>query len=61
MKWVPDSIDGYLNFYSTSGDGRVAIWTIIKTSITFAEAINVPFCRRLENFGILNIKKVFKG
>ena len=61
MKWADDSIEGYLNFYSASGDGRVTNWTIIKTALTFADAMNVPFCRRLENFNQANSKNTFKG
>lgn len=33
VKWAPDNLDGYLNFYSVSGDGRVTNWTIVKTAL----------------------------
>ena len=26
VKWSKDNLDGYLNFYSVSGDGRVTNW-----------------------------------
>ena len=32
IKWQKDDLDGNLNFYSVSSDGRVAAWTIIKVS-----------------------------
>ena len=30
VKWAPDNDDGYLNFHSISGDGRVSNWTLVK-------------------------------
>ena len=33
VKWGPDDLDNYLNFYSVSGDGRVTNWTLVKTAI----------------------------
>ena len=30
VKWAPDNDDGYLNFHSVSGDGRVSNWTLVK-------------------------------
>ena len=33
VKWVSDNLDGYLNFYSISGDGRVTNWTIVKVVV----------------------------
>ena len=33
VKWVADNLDGYLNFYSVAGDGRVTNWTIVKVTI----------------------------
>ena len=32
MKWAPDNDDGYLNFHSISGDGRVSNWTLVKVN-----------------------------
>ena len=32
LRWVQDNLDGYLNFYSVAGDGRVTNWTIVKVS-----------------------------
>ena len=28
-----DNLDGYLNFYSVAGDGRVTNWTIVKVIV----------------------------
>ena len=30
VKWVQDNLDGYLNFYSIAGDGRITNWTLVK-------------------------------
>ena len=30
VRWVKDNLDGYLNFYSIAGDGRITNWTIVK-------------------------------
>ena len=32
VKWAPDNDDGYLNFHSISGDGRVSNWTLVKVN-----------------------------
>ena len=32
VRWAPDNDDGYLNFHSTSGDGRVSNWILVKVS-----------------------------
>ena len=50
VKWDKDNLDGYLNFYSISGDGRVSNWTIVKTSLWFTDALNITFSRQLTNF-----------
>ena len=30
VRWQKDDLDGNLNFYSISSDGRVVCWTIVK-------------------------------
>jgi len=50
VKWGKDDIDGYLNFYSISGDGRVSNWTIVKTAMWHTDVLNIGFERRLKNF-----------
>ena len=59
MKWGKDDIDGYLNFYSISGDGRVSNWTIVKTAMWHTDVLNIGFERRLKNFE--NQGNLFKG
>ena len=49
VKWVKDDIDGYLNFYSISGDGRVLNWTIVKTSMWATDILSITFAKHLEN------------
>ncbi len=61
VKWVKDNIDGYLNFYSVSGDGRVTEWTIVKGSLLFTDALNIPFTRQLTNFYDVATVNVLKG
>nr|XP_040567096.1 dynein intermediate chain 1, axonemal-like isoform X1 [Lepeophtheirus salmonis] len=50
VKWAKDNLDGYLNFYSISGDGRVTNWTMVKTALWFTDLLKIPFTRQLENF-----------
>ena len=59
VKWGKDDIDGYLNFYSISGDGRVSNWTIVKTAMWHTDVLNIGFERRLKNFE--NQGNLFKG
>ena len=33
VRGVSDNLDGYLNFYSVAGDGRVTNWTIVKVIV----------------------------
>ena len=33
VKWAPDNDDGYLNFHSVSGDGRVCNWTLVRVHL----------------------------
>ena len=43
-------MDGYLNFYSVSGDGRVTNWTIVKTALWYSDIMLITFSKNLENF-----------
>ena len=43
-------MDGYLNFYSVSGDGRVTNWTIVKTALWYTDTLNITFSKTLHNF-----------
>jgi dynein intermediate chain 1 len=49
IKWAKDNLDGYLNFYSISGDGRVTNWTIVKTSLWFKDEFKVFITKTLSN------------
>ena len=49
MKWVPDNLDNYLNFYSISGDGRVTNWTLIKCGLWYNDKLIINFDKVLEN------------
>ena len=51
VKWAPDNLDGYLNFYSVSGDGRVSNWTIVKTALWTNDTLVINFCKTLSNLG----------
>ena len=61
VKWATDTVEGYLNFYSASGDGKVINWTIVKTSLISATMMNIPFCEKLENFNRTEAQKKWKG
>ena len=50
VKWAEDNLDGYLNFYSVSGDGRVTNWTIVKTALWYSDIMLITFSKNLENF-----------
>ena len=51
VKWVKDNLDGYLNFFSVSGDGRVTNWTIVKTVLWYTDQLVLNFEKTLLNFG----------
>lgn len=41
VKWQKDDLDGNLNFYSISSDGRVVSWTIIKSELHYTDIIEL--------------------
>jgi len=41
VKWQKDDLDGNLNFYSVSSDGRVVSWTIIKSELHYTDVIEL--------------------
>lgn len=51
VKWVRDNLEGYLNFYSVSGDGRVTSWTIVKTCLWHTDELVITFAKELTNYG----------
>ncbi len=61
IKWAKDNLDGYLNFYSVSGDGRVTNWTIVKTALWFNDTLNIQFSKNLANFSVTDSKCVLRG
>ena len=61
MKWAKDNLDGYLNFYSISGDGRVSNWTIVKMALWFTDALNITFSRQLNNFPDTDTRHFLRG
>ena len=61
VKWAKDNLDGYLNFYSVSGDGRVTNWTIVKTSLWHTDIMKIAFSKHLENFSEEIIRESLRG
>ena len=51
VKWAPDNLDGYLNFYSVSADGRVTNWTLVKTGLWYNDLLYITFNKTLKNIG----------
>ena len=47
VKWQNDDLDGNLNFFSISADGRVVQWVIVKVSICLPQ--------NLEDFGFIEV------
>ena len=41
--WADDNLDGYLNFYSCSSDGRVTNWTIMESNMLATHVVLLPF------------------
>ena len=61
VKWIKDNLDGYLNFFSVSGDGRVTNWTIVKTALWYTDTLNINFSKSLHNFSEEDTKTILKG
>ena len=61
VKWAKDNLDGYLNFYSVSGDGRVTNWTIVKTALWCTDVLSITFSKLLVNFPEKEKHKSIKG
>ena len=61
VKWAADNLDGYLNFYSVSGDGRVSNWTIVKTSLWTNDTLQISFCKTLNNLGEESVSDLLMG
>ena len=61
VKWAPDNLDGYLNFYSVSGDGRVSNWTIVKTALWTNDTLVINFCKTLNNLGEESVSNLLMG
>jgi dynein intermediate chain 1 len=49
VRWAPDNDDGYLNFHSISGDGRVSNWTLVKAALWCTNKLELSFSRPLRN------------
>ena len=49
VMWANDNLDGYLNFNSISGDGRITNWTIVKSSLWFKDELQLYFKKQLKN------------
>ena len=49
VKWAPDDLDNYLNFYSISADGKVINWTIVKSFLWRNEKFLLNFDKPLHN------------
>jgi dynein intermediate chain 1 len=47
VRWGPDNLDGYLNFFSISGDGRVSNWTLVKTALWCTDKLQLEYRRPL--------------
>ena len=61
VKWAPDNLDGYLNFYSVSADGRVTNWTLVKTALWCNDSLFITFNKALTNIGEDSISHSISG
>merc|ERR1712004_345405 len=57
VKWVRDNLDGYLNFYSVSGDGRVTNWTLVKNCLWHSDQLTISFAKQLTNLAEAELGK----
>ena len=49
VRWAPDTLEGYLTFFSVSADGMVTQWTLVKTNMTASNILSINFSRTLLN------------
>ena len=49
VRWAPDDIDNYLNFYSISADGKIINWTLVKSFLWRNEKFLLSFDKKLHN------------
>ncbi|CAF0743555.1 unnamed protein product [Brachionus calyciflorus] len=49
VKWQKDDIDGNMNFFSVSSDGRVVCWTLAKSELLFTDVVTLSLDNTLEN------------
>ena len=61
FRWAPDDLDGYLNFYSISGDGRVINWTMVKCDMKLTEKLCIKYEKRLHNIPPFIISQGLQG
>jgi len=41
VKWQKDDLDGNMNFFSVSSDGRVVCWTVSKSELLFTDVVTL--------------------
>jgi dynein intermediate chain 1 len=41
VKWQKDDLDGNMNFFSVSSDGRVVCWTIVKSELVHTDIVSL--------------------
>ncbi|CAF1585827.1 unnamed protein product [Rotaria magnacalcarata] len=41
VRWQKDDLDGNLNFYSISSDGRIVCWTLVKSDLMFTDVVQL--------------------
>jgi dynein intermediate chain 1, axonemal len=41
VKWQKDDLDGNMNFFSVSSDGRVVMWTITKLELLYTDIVTL--------------------
>ena len=51
VSWSGDDLDGHLNFLSTSADGTVKLWTVVRTFLRQTELFRLSWERALSEQG----------
>lgn len=54
VKWQKDDLDGNMNFFSVSSDGRVVSWTIIKSELVFTEIVTLNITEEANEGGLVS-------